>query len=100
MADLQNINLEVDCHRFRLKVERSQEPVYRRAADTLNNTYKRYATRFPQKPVEELWVLVALEVAVSLHSDIREKDLKPVMEKLAELNEKIKEITIKNTKEE
>ncbi len=91
MAEKQNITLRIDCHEVRLTVDRDKEEVYRKAAVTLNETYRKYADAFPQLSLEKLWVYTALEVAVNLHSDIREKDLKPLLKKLEELNKKIQE---------
>ncbi len=85
----QNITLRIDCHEVRLTVDRDKEEVYRKAAVTLNETYKRYAETYPQLSVEKLWVYTALEVAVNLHSDIRDKDLQPLLDKLKELNDKL-----------
>ncbi|MBR1809137.1 MAG: cell division protein ZapA [Paludibacteraceae bacterium] len=89
MSEKQNITLRLDCHEVRLSVDRDKEEIYRKAAVTLNDTYKRYAARYPQLPVEKLWVYTALEVAVNLHSDMRDKDLQPLLQKIAELNQKI-----------
>lgn len=89
MGVLQNITLRIDCHEVRLKVDRDNEEVYRKAAKTLNETYRCYADRFPHLSIEKLWVYTALEVAVDLHNDIRDKDLAPVVKKLEELNSKL-----------
>ncbi len=82
----QAINLVIDCYRIPLMIERDQEPIYRRAAVMLNETYAKYVKLFPRKAPQELWVYVALEVAVNLQSDTREKDLRPVMDKVRELS--------------
>lgn len=89
MAIKQNITLRLDAHEVRLQVDRDKEEIYRKAAVTLNETYHRYAAAYPQLSIEKLWVYTALEVAVNLHSDIREKDLAPLMKKIEELNNKI-----------
>ena len=89
MGDKQNITLRIDCHEVRLTVDRSQEEIYRKAAVTLNDTYRKYALNYPQLPIEKLWVYTALEVAVNLHSDMRSKDLAPLLKKIEELNEMI-----------
>lgn len=86
----QRITLTIDCHRIPLQVKMEDEHLYRKAARTLNEVYSRYSQRLPQASVEELWVYTALHLAVNLHSDIRDKDLKPVMDKIAEINLKIK----------
>ena len=85
----QNITLRIDCHEVKLLVERDKEEVYRKAALTLNETYQRYQQTYPQLSVEKLWVYTALEVAVNLHSDIRDKDLQPLLDKIKQLNDLI-----------
>ena len=70
MADKQNISLQLDAHRVALSVDREKEPVYRDAAKTVNEVYHKYAKKFVDKPVEQLWVYTALELAVNLHADV------------------------------
>ena len=94
MSVKQNITLRLDAHEVRLTVDRDKEEVYRKAAVTLNQTYRQYAAAYPQMSVEKLWVYTALQVAVNLHADIRDKDLKPVTEKIEAIN-KLIEQTIK-----
>jgi len=89
MADKQNISLLLDAHRVSLSVERSQEPVYREAAKRVNEIYRKYSKAFPNLPVEQLWVYTALELAVNFQSDVRDKNLQPVLEKMEELNKLI-----------
>lgn len=89
MSVKQRITLKLDCHEVCLTVDRDKEEIYRKAAVTINETYKRYKTHYPQLSIEKLWVYTALEVAVNLHDDIRDKDLKPVLNKLSELIQKI-----------
>lgn len=89
MSDKQNITLLLDAHRIGLSVEREQEPVYREAAKRVNEIYKKYARVYPNLPVEKLWVYTALELAVNFQSDVRDKNLQPVLEKMQELTTKI-----------
>ncbi|MBQ8100646.1 MAG: cell division protein ZapA [Paludibacteraceae bacterium] len=96
MTPKQNITLRIDCHEIRLTVDRDKEEVYRKAALTLNDTYRKYQQAYPQLPIEKLWVYAALEVAVRLHSDIRAKDLQPVVERLAALNSRIEQTMTQN----
>ncbi len=85
MADKQNITLLLDVHRVSVAVEREQEPVYREAAKRVNEVYHKYAKNFPNLPVEKLWVYTALELAVNFQSDVRDKNLQPVLAKMQEL---------------
>ena len=85
--DRQHINLHLDAHTVGLDVQRDQEPNYRRAADLLNRRYQYYLKLRPNASAEQLWMYTALEVAVALQSDAREKSLEPVEKELKKLNE-------------
>ena len=90
-TDKQHINLRLDAHSVGLDVPRDQEPKFRAAAELLNKRYQYYLKLRPNASAEQLWMYTALEVAVSLQSDAREKSLVPVEKELKELNELIKE---------
>lgn len=70
-----------------LDVPREAEPNYRNAAELLNRRYQYYLKLRPNASAEQLWMYTALEVAVALQSDAREKSLEPVEKELKELNE-------------
>lgn len=91
MADIdkQHINLHLDAHNVGLDVKREDEPNYRQAAELLNKRYQHYLKIRPNASVEQLWMYTALEVAVSLVSDAREKSLKPVEQALKALNDEV-----------
>jgi len=72
-----------------LDVVREQEPNYRKAAELLNRRYQYYLKLRPNASAEQLWMYTALEVAVALQSDAREKSLLPVEKELKQLNELI-----------
>lgn len=72
-----------------LDIPREAEPLYRNAAVTLNERYQYYQRRMLKASAEQLWLYVALELAVNLHADAREKSLKPIHEKLELLNQLI-----------
>ena len=85
----QHINLHLDAHTVGLDVPLDQEPNYRRAAELLNKRYQYYLKLRPNASAEQLWMYTALEVAVALQSDVREKSLEPVEKDVKELNEEI-----------
>ena len=89
-TDRQHINLHLDAHTVGLDVPREQEPNYRKAAELLNRRYQYYLKLRPNASAEQLWMYTALEVAVALQSDAREKSLVPVEKELKELNKLIK----------
>ena len=71
-------------------VPREQEPAYREAAELLNQRFQHYLHHLPSASAEQLWMYTALEMAVSLRSDAREKSLEPVEKAVRLLNEEIK----------
>lgn len=85
----QHINLHLDAHTVGLDVPLDQEPNYRRAAELLNKRYQYYLKLRPNASAEQLWMYTALEVAVALQSDVREKSLEPVEKEVKELDEEI-----------
>lgn len=89
IEDKQHINLHLDAHVVGLDVPRAQEANYRNAAELLNKRYQYYLKLRPNASAEQLWMYTALEVAVALQSDVREKSLEPVEKELKELNEEI-----------
>ena len=88
-TDRQHINLHLDAHTVGLDVQRDQEPNYRKAAELLNSRYQYYLKLRPNASAEQLWMYTALEVAVALQSDAREKSLVPVEKEIKALNEQI-----------
>ena len=90
-SDKQHINLHLDAHSVGLDVPRDQEPNFRKAAQLLNQRYQYYLKLRPNASAEQLWMYTALEVAVALQSDVREKSLVPVEKELKELNQLILE---------
>ena len=91
ISDKQHINLHLDAHVVGLDVPREQEPNYRKAAELLNRRYQYYLKLRPNASAEQLWMYTALEVAVALQSDVREKSLVPVEKEIKELNQIITE---------
>ena len=90
-SDKQHINLRLDAHVVGLDVPRDQEANYRNAAELLNKRYQYYLKLRPNASAEQLWMYTALEVAVALQSDVREKSLVPIEKELKELNQLITE---------
>ena len=89
MEDRQHITLHLDAHTVGLDVLRDQEPNFRKAAQLLNQRYQYYLKLRPNASAEQLWMYTALEVAVALQSDAREKSIAPVEKELKELNQLI-----------
>lgn len=87
-----HINLHLGAHTIALNnVPAEQESFYRNAQVTLNQAYEHFRSTQPKASVEQLWMYVALQAAVNLHSDARAKSLEPIDEKIKELNKLIQE---------
>ena len=88
MSDrLQHIVLKFDTHNVALNVPEDREVIYREAAELLNNRYHVYQHRNPSATIEQIWLYVALEAAVNLKNDEREKNLASVDKKIQAINE-------------
>lgn len=88
-SEKQHINLRLDAHHVGLDVPREAEPNYRAAAELLNKRYQYYLRLLPKASAEQLWMYTALEVAVALQSDVREKSLEPIEAEIQQLNKQI-----------
>ncbi len=91
MNDVQHITLTLNSRRIALNVEREQEPFYRKAAELLNEEYGKYQRLLPSASLEDLWMYVALKVAVNMFASTREQDLEPYLKKINELNKLMQE---------
>ncbi|MBR2166772.1 MAG: cell division protein ZapA [Paludibacteraceae bacterium] len=82
----QNITLKLDIHTITLSVDPDKEEFYRLAGAWLNKRYQLYQAAYRNDSPEKLWLKVALEAAVGLHADARQKALEPIEQKIQELN--------------
>lgn len=87
--DTQRINLKIAAYIVPLDVPRDKEEIYRKAAVILNERYNVYLRQRPNASVEQLWMYVALEMAVNLNADARDKAIQPIEEKINEINNKV-----------
>lgn len=85
----QHITLQLDAHRISLNIPADKEILYRNAAEMLNQRYRNYQRQLPTKSAEQLWVYVALDMAVNLHANAHANRLQPIEEKIQELNTRI-----------
>lgn len=82
----QHITLQLDAHHISLNVPADKEHLYRKAAEMINERYRHYQKIAPNKSAEQLWVYVALDMAVNLTADAHANRLQPIDEKIQELN--------------
>ena len=82
----QHINLQLDAHRIALNVQADKEHLYRKAAEIINKRYKYYQRIAPDRSAEQLWVYVALDMAVNFSADAHANRIQPIDDKIQELN--------------
>ena len=82
----QHITLQLDSHHISINVLAHQEHLYRDAAKILNEKYRHYQKKMQTSSAEQLWVYVALDMAVNLCAETHAQRLQPVDEKVQELN--------------
>lgn len=87
--DKRQINITLDVHRLSFSVNADKEPVYRQAAAHLNSRYAFYQKKMPRATVEQLWMYVAFETALSLCDDTRKKRLQPIEQRVQDLNQQL-----------
>lgn len=85
----QHITLQLDAHHISLNVVPDKEVLYRNAAEQINERYRHYRKMLPTHSAEQIWVFVALEMAVNLQADAHAHRLQPIEEKIQELNQLI-----------
>ena len=83
----QHITLQLDAHHISINVLAHQEHLYRDAAKILNEKYRHYQKKMQTSSVEQLWVYVALDMAVNLCAETHAQRLQPIDEKVQELNQ-------------
>jgi cell division protein ZapA (FtsZ GTPase activity inhibitor) len=82
----QHITLQLDSHHISINVPAHQEHLYRDAAKILNEKYRHYQRKMQTSSAEQLWVYVALDMAVNLCAESHAQRLQPIDEKVQELN--------------
>lgn len=86
---IQHITLRLDAHHISLNVPMDQEHLYREAAKLLNEKYRFYQKKMQTSSAEMLWVYVALDVSVHFCSNAHANSIKPIDQKIQEINNKI-----------
>jgi cell division protein ZapA (FtsZ GTPase activity inhibitor) len=82
----QHITLQLDAHHISINVIADQEHLYRNAAKILNEKYRHYQRKMQTSSAEQLWVYVALDMAVNLCVEEHAQRLQPIEEKIQEIN--------------
>ena len=98
LPEKRHINLQLDAHHVALEVDEDKEEFYRQSAVLLNQRYQRYLRNLHSASAEQLWLYVALDVAVNLCSDAREKSLEPVVNQINEWNKRLENLLNNNEK--
>ena len=91
----QHITLQLDAHHLSLNIPADKEALYRNAAEMITERYRRYSKVLSTSSAEQVWVYVALDMAVNLQADAHAHRLQPIDEKIQELNQLILNTLIK-----
>ncbi len=88
-----NIKLKVGGVKFPLTIPRGDEVIYRDAEKVVNKYIEKNTMLYNKELAsEEIKVLVAFQIAVTLVKHLMNKDLTPMEEKIKELNLELEEL--------
>ena len=71
--DLFNITIKFAEDSFKASIKRSDERLYRSAANYVDNKFQEYRKRYPKQHIEKHLSLVSLEIALELLKEREEK---------------------------
>jgi len=72
--DLFNITIKFAEDSFKASIKRSDEQLYRSAANYVDNKFQEYRKRYPKQHIEKHLSLVSLEIALELLKEKEEND--------------------------
>lgn len=84
--DRLNITLKLDVYTVPLRIDPSKEPIYRQAGKRVQEKFEQYKRAYPEWTAEQIWVYVALAMALNFESDVRDKNIQPILDRVRELN--------------
>ena len=77
---------------FSLVVDDKQEHLYREAQRVVNRAFENCKAAYPNRPIEEIWGLVSLRIALNYRQVVEHADLNPVLDKIDEINRQIENV--------
>jgi cell division protein ZapA len=87
MQTNQNIKIFIAGRPYKITIKSDEEELVRKAADTLNDTIKKYSQSFEYKDQQDLFAMIALQ---HVANSIRLEDVKSFKDE--KMNEKLSEI--------
>jgi len=87
-----HINITVNGVRMPLHISREDEVIYRNAEKLFNKYFRQYSEVYSQRSMEEILTLVAFQFASIVSKQSMNQDVKPLAEKIHELNMQLKEL--------
>lgn len=91
MPTVRHITLQIGAHHLPFTIDAALEEDYRKAAVLVNQRYDFYRERLPKASVELIWAYVALEMSVNFSSDVRQKNVEPILKRLVSMNQQIEQ---------
>lgn len=82
----QNITLKLDVYTVPLRIDPTKEPIYRQAGKRVQEKFDQYKRAYPEWTAEQIWVYVALAMALNFEADVRDKNIQPILDRIRDLN--------------
>lgn len=94
LVDEQKINLMIEGQKISLFVKRSEEKTFRRAAMYLNERIQWYRVKYPNEkmlPNNAYLMMTAVESGYGYMNALENNDMKPLNDKVSELNQQLED---------
>ncbi len=86
------INVQISGMRMPLSIPRKDEELYRKAEKMVNTYLTQFQRLYNQRPIEEILILVAFQIAVIVSKQELKEDSVPLAEKIKELDNELKKL--------
>lgn len=90
--DILNINIQIGGFRMPLKVHRDDEEFYRAAEKLVVRYVQEFQKRYNQRPIEEIYIMVAYQLAVMISRNELIHDTTPLVDKIKMLDRELEEL--------
>lgn len=83
------INVQISGLRLPLSIPRSDEEMYRKAEKMVVKYIDLFQRQYPQRPTEEILILVAFKIAVLVSKQELSEDIIPLADKIQSLDQEL-----------
>ncbi len=92
--ELFRIHIQIGGFRLPLDVKREDEEIYRKAEKLVVKVLDEYHRLYSQRPSEEILILVAYRLAVTMSKQNINQDLEPLAERIKNLDDELSMLLI------